>query len=71
MIALNLRCPKHPRYMAIHAPRVNNCWGCNCPGIWAIAQWARGKEYHWIAATVPKCLVHSVTPVRSQSEVTP
>jgi hypothetical protein len=62
MIALNLRCPLHPRYKAIHAPRVKNCTGCNCVGIWAIAQWARGREYHWQFASVYKSLVHSVNP---------
>lgn len=44
MIALHLRCPKHPRYMAVLAPRVKNCTGCTCAGIWTIAQWARGAE---------------------------
>jgi hypothetical protein len=51
-LTMVLRCSKHPRYMGKFPPRVVNCvtgWvqrdGCECPGIWTIAQWMRGAEY--------------------------
>ena len=45
MIRLSLRCPKHPRYMGKLPPRVTDCTGCDCQGIWTIAQWARGADH--------------------------
>jgi hypothetical protein len=59
MIALNLRCPVHPRYKAIYAPRTKACAGCNCAGIWSIAQWARGIDVKYNAPIFTRLIVHS------------
>lgn len=73
MIALNLRCLKHPRYMAVHPPRVANCVDCNCAGIWTIAQWARHAEWpdqaRETAMPIHRSLLHSLRSFASDTEV--
>jgi hypothetical protein len=71
MISLNLRCPKHPRYMGMQRPRTTTCKGCDCHGIWTIVQWVRNAEYPDAAREpvlrLDKDLVHSML----QSTVVP
>ena len=60
MISLDLRCPAHPNYRAIYPPRTKHCPGCNCAGIWTIAQWARGKTDDYFSPTFTKLIIRAV-----------